>query len=49
MTGTLRTLCLIAFGLAALVQAGCIAAVAGVAGAGAVAGYMYCNGLLYRD
>ena len=49
MTGTLRTLCIIAFGLAALTQAGCIAAVAGVAGAGAVAGYMYVNGLLYRD
>ena len=49
MTGTLRNLCLIALGLAALVQTGCIAAVAGVAGAGAVAGYMYYNGLLYRD
>ena len=49
MTGTMRTLCLIAFGLAVVVQTGCIAAVAGVAGAGAVAGYMYYNGLLYRD
>ena len=49
MTGTLRTLFSIAFGLAALVQTGCIAAVAGVAGASAVAGYMYYNGLLYRD
>ena len=49
MTGTLRTLGWIAFGLAALVQTGCIAAIAGVAGAGAVAGYMYSNGLLYRD
>jgi Protein of unknown function (DUF3568) len=49
MTGTLRTLCLIAFGLTALAQTGCIAAIAGTAGAGAVAGYMYFNGLLYRD
>ena len=49
MTGTLRTLCLVAFGLAALVQTGCIAAIAGTAGAGAVAGYYYFNGLLYRD
>ena len=49
MTGILRTVCLIAIGLFALVQTGCIAAVAGAAGAGAVAGYMYYNGLLYRD
>ena len=49
MTGTIRTLCLIALGLVALVQTGCIAAMAGAAGAGAVAGYMYYNGLLYRD
>ena len=49
MTGILRTVCLIAIGLFALVQTGCIAAVAGVAGAGAVAGYVYYNGLLYRD
>ena len=49
MTGTMRTLGWIAFGLAALAQTGCIAAIAGTAGAGAVAGYMYYNGLLYRD
>ena len=49
MTGTLRTLGWIAFGLVALAQTGCIAAVAGIAGGSAVAGYMYYNGLLYRD
>ena len=49
MIASLRTYGAIVLGLAALVQSGCVAAVAGVAGAGAVAGYMYYNGLLYRD
>jgi hypothetical protein len=35
--------------LAALVNGGCLLAVAGAAGAGAAAGYVYYNGLLYRD
>jgi hypothetical protein len=35
--------------LAALVNTGCLLAVAGLAGAGAAAGYVYYNGLLYRD
>jgi hypothetical protein len=35
--------------LVALINTGCLLAVAGVAGAGAAAGYIYYNGLLYRD
>jgi hypothetical protein len=37
-------------GLVALVNAGCLAVAVGAGAAGAAAaGYMYCNGLLYRD
>lgn len=49
MTAPRRTAGLILLGLMALAQSGCLAAVAGVAGAGAVAGYVYYNGLIARD
>ncbi|MFO0928178.1 MAG: DUF3568 family protein [Gemmataceae bacterium] len=50
MAKALRTLSLGLLGLAALLQAGCLAAAVGTAvGASAAAGYVYFNGLLYRD
>jgi hypothetical protein len=53
MAGAVRKLirlALPALALLALVNAGCVAlAVAGAAGAGAAVGYVYHNGLLYRD
>jgi hypothetical protein len=47
----LRAVLWLAFGLIALVNTGCLLAVAGAgaAGAAAAAGYAYYNGLLYRD
>jgi hypothetical protein len=45
-----RLLGMLALGLAVLLNAGCIVAAVGAGAAGAaVAGYAYCNGLLYRD
>jgi hypothetical protein len=49
MTGTTRTIGWLALGLLALVQSGCMLALAGAAGAGAAAGYVYYRGLVYRD
>ena len=53
MTGGYRKLARVGWlllALAALVNGGCLLAVAGAAGAGAAAaGYVYYNGLLYRD
>lgn len=46
----MRTISLCLLGLAALVQTGCLVAAVGTAvGASAAAGYVYYNGLLYRD
>jgi hypothetical protein len=47
----LRLLGWLVLGLAVLLNAGCLVAAIGAAGAAgaAVAGYAYCNGLLYRD
>lgn len=52
MTRTTRSLRKLAWpmlGLAALLNAGCLLAVAGAAGAAGAAGYVYYNGLLYRE
>ncbi len=46
----LRLLGWLVLGLAVLLNAGCLVAAIGAGAAGAaVAGYVYCNGLLYRD
>jgi hypothetical protein len=49
MTAISRRLGWVVLGLAALLQAGCLLAVAGAAAGAGAAGYMYYNGLLYRD
>lgn len=50
MVKPVRSLCLLMLALSAVLQAGCLAAAVGTAvGAGAAAGYLYVNGLLYRD
>ena len=50
MQGALRKVGWVVLGLAAVVQAGCLGlAVAGAAAGAGAAGYLYYNGLLYRD
>lgn len=49
MTAISRRLGWVVLGLAALAQAGCMLAIAGAAAGAGTAGYLYYNGLLYRD
>jgi hypothetical protein len=49
MTGVLRKVGWCVLGLVVLVQAGCMLAVASAAAGAAGAGYLYYNGLVYRD
>ncbi|MFO0841812.1 MAG: DUF3568 family protein [Gemmataceae bacterium] len=49
MTAISRKLGWVVLGLAALLQAGCMLAIAGAAAGAGTAGYLYYNGLLYRD
>jgi hypothetical protein len=49
MSGMSRRLGWVALALFAACQAGCMLAVAGAAAGAGAAGYMYYNGLLYRD